>query len=140
MTETVLAMKPLLISLLVIASVACASCNSSTDDSPAKVQLTAERIALSATDTSKSVDASLSCGCPCKLQNMMVSGDTNVIRFNLDALRDEQSTHHIMATATPSAAKAGTSYSCTFSFVMHDPMNMGGMHDYSASVTATFMR
>ena len=133
-------MKTILFAVLaVIISSAFIACASPTSTSPATVNLTADKIQLSVADTVGGSDASLSCGCPCKLQNMMVTGDTNVIHFDLAALQDEQSTHHITAMASPSMTKPG-SYSCTFSFVMHDPMDMGGMNDYSASVTAVFIR
>lgn len=133
-------MKTLLLAgSIVLASAAFSACASNTDNSPATVKLSANSIQLSTTDTVETVDASLSCMCPCKLTNMMMMGDTDVIRFDMTALQSEEATHHITAMAQPSKAKPGT-YSCTFSFVMHDPMEMGGMHDYASSVTATFTR
>lgn len=69
-----------------------------------------------------------------------MTGDTSVIHFNLTSLQDAREVHHITATAMPSHGVAGKSYTCIFSFVMHDPMEMGGMHDYPASIIATFSR
>lgn len=124
---------------IVVASAAFVACSSTNYPNPATVQLSSNIMALSPTDTTKTVDAALSCGCPCMLSDMKVTGDTDVIRFNLASHQTEESIHHITATAMPSMAKPGT-YSCVFSFTMHDPMEMGGMHDYAASVTATFTR
>jgi hypothetical protein len=121
------------------AAAAFSACSTPIANNPATVQLSSNIMALSPTDTTKTVDAALSCGCPCLLQDMKVTGDTDVIRFNLASHQTEESTHHITATAMPSLTKPGT-YSCVFSFTMHDPMEMGGMHDYAASVTATFTR
>ena|ERR1035437_9615541 len=124
---------------IVLASAAFSACSSTSDSGPATVQLSSDKIQLAGTDTTRTVEAALSCGCPCLLQDMKVTGDTDVIRFNLASHQTEESTHHITATAMPSRTKPGT-YSCVFSFTMHDPMEMGGMHDYSAHVTATFTR
>ncbi|MDP4199818.1 MAG: hypothetical protein Q8922_07640 [Bacteroidota bacterium] len=115
------------------------ACSSPMNTSPGSVQLTSDKIQLAGMDTTGTVEAALSCGCPCMLSNMKVTGDTSVIRFNLAAHRTSESTHHITATATPSSAKPGT-YTCVFSFMIHDPMEMGGMHDYPASIVATFAR
>ena len=134
-------MKPLISTMAIFLIATTISTCMTTNDAPATIKLTSDRIALAASDTTGSVDASLSCNCPCTMQNMMVTGDTGMIHFNLAEMQNNQEvTHHIVAIANPANATSDSTYTCTFTFMMHDPMVMGGMQDYHTSVTAIYRR
>jgi hypothetical protein len=93
--------------------------------SQSTLRLTSNTIALSGSDTSKSIQASLTCGCTFMMEQMKTWGDTSCIHFNRADLGTMRSQQNVVATVDPSRATAPHMSAC-LSFMVNDRM-MGTM-------------
>lgn len=103
-------MKHFHILLCVFASI-FAACSSSNDNTPATDGSTlivpSAPVVLSKTDSVKTVDLKLSCGCGFTLQVTSIDGDTNVIKFSpIEKMGDILSQHSITFSYSPSVSSS----------------------------------
>lgn len=97
--------------LLCVLSITLASCNSKPDEPTtdgSTLIVPADPVILSKTDSVKTIDLKLSCGCGFTLQVTSISGDTNVIKFTVDKMDDILSQHTINFSYSPSSASSGS--------------------------------
>lgn len=85
---------------------ACMDSNSSmtTSNSQSTLRLSARTIALSGADTTSTVSATLTCGCPFMMEQTKCWGDTSCIRFNASDLGMMRNDQGVRATVDRSRA------------------------------------
>ncbi len=97
--------------LILALAIVMTSCNSSTDPTTDGSYLiaTPDTVILQRTDSVKTLDMKLSCGCGFTLQVTGMTGDTSVIKYNpVQNLGDTLSKHSITFSYSPSLASAKT--------------------------------
>ena len=96
-----------------------AACSSSSDNTPATdgstLLVPSAPVVLSSTDSVKSVDLKLSCGCGFTLQVTSISGDTNVIKYSaIEKMGDTLSMHSIKFSYSPSVSSSSQPVTLNF--------------------------
>jgi hypothetical protein len=86
------------------------------------LQLSSKTLSLRGSDTVASVKATLTCGCPFMFESVRVTGDTDVIRFNVQSLRSSRSDQQLIATVRPNTRTNTMHYQACLSFVVNDRM------------------
>jgi hypothetical protein len=103
-----------------LALVACQDSNSPSGNGNT-LRLTSRTMTLSGPETSKSVDASLTCGCSFMMEQMKSWGDTSCIHFNTTDLGTMRGRQSVTATVDPNKATQAHMLAC-LSFLVNDRM------------------